>query len=440
MLNFAPSKADASKGIYTIEENWADFFTTEPATDYFVVTTVADKTTVVLKDGVTEVDQTIAKAAIAYAKNNGIAAKETKKANDSTVEFTGLEFGYYAIDSSLGILCSLTNTNRDFTAIEKNEKPDIDKYVQEDSEIGQADEGWGKVNDADIDQVVNFKSTITIGEGVTNYIMHDTMDTGLTFNNDVVVKLDNGSVVDGANYTVIASPADNHTFDIEFDNDYIKTLAKGTMLTVYYSAKLNEMAKIVDDGNDNTVYLSYGEDSTRETSKHTTTTYTWKMDVLKFTKDGENKTPLAGAEFQLLDKDNKAIKFSQVAGAAVPTYMVDTEGTVTNIITDANGKFEFVGLDEGVYALHEVEAPEGYNKLTTDKVVTITSNRKDAELTAEYKIDGATPATIEVENKTGGVFPETGGIGTAIFYGVGALLMLIAAVILISKKRMASFS
>ena len=62
---------------------------------------------------------------------------------------------------------------------------------------------------------------------------------------------------------------------------------------------------------------------------------------MKFTKDGENKTPLAGAEFQLLDKDNKAIKFSQVAGAAVPTYMVDTEGTVTNIITDANGKFEF---------------------------------------------------------------------------------------------------
>jgi fimbrial isopeptide formation D2 family protein/LPXTG-motif cell wall-anchored protein len=271
--------------------------------------------------------------------------------------------------------------------------------------------------------------------------MHDTMEAGLTFKTDsVVVKLANGTVVDAANYTVTVSPADGHTFDVAFKNEFIATLAQGDKFTVYYSATLNENANIVTDGNDNTVYLSYGEDSTWETSEHKTTTFTWKIDVLKFTIDGENKVSLAGATFQLLDKDGNAIKFSAVDGAAVPTYKVDAEGTITDITTDANGKFEIVGLDEGTYKLHEVSAPEGYNKLATDLDVVITSEYDEANLTATYKINNSEPVTIEVENKTGGLFPETGGIGTTIFYIVGGLLMLTAFVVLVSKKRMASFA
>lgn len=102
--------------------------------------------------------------------------------------------------------------------------------------------------------------------------------------------------------------------------------------------------------------------------------------------------------------------------------------------------FEFVGLDEGVYALHEVSAPEGYNKLSADMEVVIKSEYDEENLKATYKINEEDPATIEAENKTGGLFPETGGIGTTIFYSVGALLMLLAVVTLISKKRMATFS
>lgn len=440
MLDFAPSNAAGDKGIYSIAAGWEGFFAASPATDYFTVVNNGDQTTVTLKDGVDAVDQTLAKAAIKYAEDNSIAATATKKASGETVEFTGLALGYYAIDTSLGTLCALTNTNSDFTAAEKNEKPDINKFVQEDSEMNNADEGWGKVNDADIDQQVNYKSTITVGLGATNYVMHDTMEAGLTFNNDVVVKLADGTVVDAANYTVVYPATDGHTFDVKFENSFIEGLAKGTQFTVYYSATLNENANIVVDGNDNTVYLSYGEDSTWETAEHKTTTYTWKIDVLKFTMDGENKVSLAGAVFQLLDKDGNAIKFSEVAGAAVPTYKVDADGAITDITTDANGKFEIVGLDEGSYKLHEVSAPEGYNKLAQDLDVVITSEYDEENLTATYKINEADPATIEVENKTGGLFPETGGIGTTIFYIVGGLLMLAAVVILVSKKRMATFA
>ncbi len=436
MLDFEAASADGKSGVYTIENGWADFFAAAPATDYFTVTDNGGKVTVALKEGVDEVDQTIAKAAIAYAKENGIAATATSTAAGETVEFTGLDLGYYAIDTSLGTLCALTNTNSDFTAAEKNEKPDIDKEVQEDK-----DGSWGKVNDADIDQKVYYKSTITVGVGATNYVMHDTMEDGLTFNNDVTVKLADGTVVDANFYTVTVSPDDGHTFDVKFENAFIAGLDKGAQFTVYYSATLNENAKVAVDGNDNTVYLSYGEDSTWTSEEHKTTTYTWKLDVLKYTLDGDSKVELAGAKFQLLASDGDVINFTKVADTdGIPTYMVDVDGTVTEIETDATGKFYIVGLDEGAYKLEETESPEGYNKLANAIDVSITSEHKDADLEATYQINNAEPATIEVENKTGGLLPETGGIGTTIFTVVGIALMAAAVIFLVAKKRMNAYA
>ena len=47
-----------------------------------------------------------------------------------------------------------------------------------------------------------------------------------------------------------------------------------------------------------------------------------------------------------------------------------------------------------------------------------------------------TPVTAKVENKSGSELPETGGMGTTIFYVLGSILVLGAAVLLITKKRM----
>ena len=43
---------------------------------------------------------------------------------------------------------------------------------------------------------------------------------------------------------------------------------------------------------------------------------------------------------------------------------------------------------------------------------------------------------VVVENNSGAALPETGGIGTTIFYVVGAILVIGAGVILISRRRM----
>ncbi|MBR6514614.1 MAG: isopeptide-forming domain-containing fimbrial protein [Clostridia bacterium] len=404
-------------GIYTIAPGWEAFFTSDVAKSYFDLIVNGDRTTVVFDANAT-IDQTFAKAAVAYADANGIDATATRSATNKTVEFTGLDYGYYAINTSLGILCSLTNANSSFTAIEKNTKPYIDKWVKEDST-----DTWNKVNDADIDQMVEYKSEITVSAGAVNYIMHDKMDAGLTFNNDVVVKLDDSNIVDPANYSVVTHPDDGDTFDIIFDDSFIFGLVPNSKITVYYSATLNRNANITDNGNDDTVKLTYG-DNKWESAEHKTSTYTWKMDFLKYSTDGDNKLPLAGAQFQLIFLGN-AIKFTAVEGAAVPTYMVDTQGTIDNITTDENGKFELIGLDEGIYRLREVEAPAGYNKLAGDIEIKVTSDRVNEDLTATYQINNADHSTIEVENKTGSLLPESGDIGTSVFVMGGALMIII---------------
>lgn len=48
-------------------------------------------------------------------------------------------------------------------------------------------------------------------------------------------------------------------------------------------------------------------------------------------------------------------------------YVPDnTEGAVTEVVTDANGKVKVQGLDAGTYKFKEVTAPQGYSVNTTD--------------------------------------------------------------------------
>ena len=58
--------------------------------------------------------------------------------------------------------------------------------------------------------------------------------------------------------------------------------------------------------------------------------------------------------------------------------------------------------------------------------ITFTANEDKSEL------------ATDVVNKSGSTLPETGGIGTTIFYVVGVILMLGAGVLLVTKKRMSS--
>lgn len=137
----------------------------------------------------------LAQEALEYAKNSANQSKfdsqdiKNEHANAETVKFTGLPLGYYLVDSSAGALCSLDTTKSTVTIEEKNGVPSVKKEVQEDSK-GDQNSAWGNENTADIGQKVNFKTTITAKKGAENYVLHDTMSDGLTFDaNSVNVKL-----------------------------------------------------------------------------------------------------------------------------------------------------------------------------------------------------------------------------------------------------------
>lgn len=123
-------------------------------------------------------------------------------------------------------------------------------------------------------------------------------------------------------------------------------------------------------------------------------------------------------------------------------------------MSDENGLFKVIGLDDGTYYLKETVAPSGYNTLADPIRLVIAANTnngqngfgKTTELTTiDVTVDngsakGGTVATgtvsITVENNRGTTLPGTGGIGTTIFYVVGGGLMVVAAILLITKKRM----
>ena len=378
-----------------------------------------------------------AKLAQKYAKDNSIANQGSVTATTTTVSFNGLDLGYYLVDTTLGTLCSLDTTNPDVVMEEKNEVPTNVKTVEEDS-TGN----YGEKNDADIGQTVNFKSTITAQPGAENYVFHDKMSEGLTYNGDAKIYTDEAMTQELATayYMVNANPTDSDTFDITFTQDYLNTITAATKLYVKYSATLNENANVGNDGNPNESKLSYGEIN-QETGKPGSTTplsetktYTWDVDVFKYTMNGETEKALAGATFTLSKNADGSNPIALVSEGNNVYRVAKTNetATVTEITTDATGKFTIKGLDADTYYLTETAAPAGYNKLAAPVTIVIGENGV---------VNGTTEAPqgvdeVKVLNQSGTELPSTGGIGTTIFYIVGGVLVVGAVVLLVTKKRM----
>ena len=393
--------------------------------------------------GTTDADKaTFAKLALEYAKNKPITpVTEEKKIENKTLEFTGLEFGYYLVDSSVGTLCGLDTTNPTVTINEKNGTPTVEKKVKEDSK-----DTFESSDTADIGQTVEFKTTITAQAGAQNYVLHDKMDAGLTFNNDIRITL-NSNEVNNDSYSILlksnsteTKSLDDCTFEIDFSETFCNSLKAGDQIIVSYSATLNENAVVGNAGNKNETWLKYGNST--ETTHSYTTTYTFEIPVFKYTKDTDgNDKGLAGAIFAL-SKDNATVTsrtdINLVANTTASTgdgeYRVAKAGetpTTATITTPDTGKFTIKGLDADTYYLTETQQPAGYNKLKDPVKVVI---KEDGTITVGTATTTAT--TVEVENNTGSILPSTGGSGTTLIYILGAVLVLGSSVVLITKKRM----
>lgn len=377
-----------------------------------------------------------AKLAQAYAKSNSISNQGSTTATSATVTFNNLDLGYYLVDSSLGTLCSLDTTNPSVTIKEKNAAPTNEKKVEEDSKTGDA--AWDNTNDADIGQTVNFKSAITLPRGSENIVFHDTMSTGLTLDASSIKVYTDAAMTNeltGTNYTVKTSGlTDGCTFEISFAKTYLDGLTADSTVYVKYAATVNENAVVGGNGNTNTSKVSYGDSAnTKYTPDSITTTYTWDLDVFKYAQDGQTEKPLSGATFTL-SKNSDGTNPIKLVSKENNVYRVATAtetAMITEITTDDTGKFTIEGLDADTYYLTEQTAPAGYNKLAGPITVVIDSNGKT-------KVNSSEVDEVKILNQTGSELPSTGGMGTTVFYVVGSILLVGAAVLLIVKKRMSS--
>lgn len=388
------------------------------------LTTVQGYAGVTLTEAVTgnkyivEKNENFSAATFANALKAALSGKTGTKltADGNALTASGLDLGYYFVSSTNGSLCNLTTTNPEVTIRDKNDVP-FDKEDNKDSvEVGET-----------VSYTITGKIPDTTGFDSYVYKISDTMSSGLTFKKDVSVTVD-GVTLDDSKYVLNNSDTG---FDLTIK---VKELQEkvGKEIKVTYTAVVNENA--VSQISKNSAKLTYSNDPTNgalttETTPDEETVYTAKIVINKYEK-GNNTNKLADAKFVLKNEAGKFYKYTaKTQTMPAKVEWVDNQSDATEVTTDGNGAADFKGLKDGTYNLVETAAPSGYNMLTAPVAITINGS-------AATTIDlTSLTVTSNVENGTGTTLPETGGIGTKIFYAVGGILVLGAGIMLVAKKR-----
>ena len=358
---------------------------------------------------------------------------------------------------------------------------------------------YNDVADWNIGDSVPFKLIAAIPQNIDAYdaytfIFHDTLSNGLTLQRDTLHVYVTENKNDNVNefkpqadtlYTV--SNVQNGAFSISIPD--IKKLDThghaANYVIVTYDATLNENAIVGLDGNENEVYLEFSNnpngDGTGRTEEDTVIVFTYQLDGTKV--DGETQAALQNAQFVLLNgakseaavvvggKVTEWIKFGTQADGSELDIPTTYEGWTTLaqqhnglILTSAaDGAFKIAGLDDGTYFLREIQAPNGYNLLEGDvqldiAATTVNGQEWDGDpataledLNMTITVEGAEeePTQVEgdradgtvgvtVKNNQGATLPETGGMGTTLFYIIGGLLVVGAGILLVVRIRMRS--
>ena len=136
---------------------------------------------------------------------------------------------------------------------------------------------------------------------------------------------------------------------------------------------------------------------------------------------------------QELVNDDSSNPDHYVYRLATPVEVLLGSGTTTIALAQVN-LAEIRGLDKATYKLKETKAPDGYNGLSEDVEVKPTD---ESGVLTKIEADDTTLTPQTVVNQAGTELPETGGVGTTLFYVFGAILFLGAGAILIARRKVA---
>lgn len=405
-----------------------------------------------------------------------------------------LPAGYYLIKDKASSDPSIVYTEyilevlEDSTVNPKGTVPKIEKKIKDindSTDLKKSD--WQDSADYDVNDIIPYKLEATLADNLENYEngynlkFHDYLSEGLTYLAITSVKIINSETdvitLSAADYipayeeTVADIPEteleEHSKLTVTINGIKAKGGKNGCKVVVEYNAQLNENAVVGSAGNPNEVYLEfsrnpYEENDYGKTPRDRVIAFTYKVIVNKVREDSIDPTtkkpvyaPLPGATFKL-EKFYKTAEGTDAEGKPVGEWR-----TLQTAETNPNTMFTFSGLDDGWYRLTETKAPNGYNGIEPIYFkVSATHDEKsdDPELkmltATEVKDTGVDlgegdlgtfeivhkpeleALVTDVVNRAGVQLPETGGIGTTIFYAAGALMVLFAVILLITKKRM----
>ncbi len=336
-------------------------------------------------------------AALQTIKSNAIT---TGTATDNVIT---LDYdGYILIESSLGTKL-VVDTVTTKAINEKNTYPSIEKTEDR--------------QNAEIGQKVTYTIKVTIPATVEekNIKVVDTISDGLTLK--TAITADSG--ITGLEWSL----RDDGKYEVTIPATTVKANA-GNTITLTYTATVNEKA-VVNEPERNKAHLEYDNFVSAETTEVTVKTFGFELAKVNGSRDA-----LAGVKFTLTNAANEYYTVPSDANNVDEDRFVQEK---SEVVTDANGKVIFAGLAEGTYTLTEIETLTGYNILTSSITVTI-----DANGNATFEGAEGEGNVVTVVNNTGSTLPSTGGIGTTMFYVIGAILVLGAGVLLVTRRRMSA--
>lgn len=414
-----------------------------------------DTFTVAVKEGKSDQD------VLDFVKTLVVAAipdlpEET--ATGTQVKWDDVPYGYYFITSSIGATVSVTNADSNVTIVDKNLKPG---WIEPQNGGNNPQPGKNVSNtsngpfneDATATQGENVYYSITAfapkynGDKIVNeYVFADQPDPELKLDQSSFVVAVNDMPLGSSDYTLTYqenpgcfeirisvynndSYPENATITITYCAEVAGTFSgirenKATMTWTEFTPMSDDPTKPENPSNPETPSDDFPDPSV-------TLTYVYGFELQKYKNSAEAGNELDGAEFKLYDDSDNEIQLIKHPDGyyTIPDSTQKSENPV--YVNIEAGKVKVCGLKEGTYYLEEIKAPDGYNPLTSRVKVTV-----GRTLDSDY--DGIIDEAVKVINNTGVMLPETGGIGTTIFYVVGGLLMAGAVILLITKKKMSA--
>ena len=388
----------------------------------------------------------------------GTAVKTVTSSATSTV-IEGLAPGYYLVKETTtsvpdgeSMTKNILQVVGDTTVNIKSGTTSSEKKVKDvnDSQASSTTNptGWQDSADYDIGDDVPFQLKATVASDYANYTkgytltFHDKESAGLQFNSSSVkVYVDGSEITTGFEVITDTTKLESgETFQVKFANlKDITSVHAGSVITVEYTAKLTGDAVVIGStGNPNESHITYTNNPNDDQHGDNGKTPDDKVIVFTYKLTADK-----------VDEDNKAL-----TGAGFTLYKKNASGEYVAVGTEVKGEalttFSWNGVDDGDYKLVETTTPPGYNTmkdLTFTISATHDTNSADPKLTdlgCTNLSDEAQTFTgnvgtgeikTDIENKKGSTLPSTGGIGTTIFYVLGAILVAGAAIVLVARKR-----